>query len=150
MKLMHIKIAVVCFLFNSIDSRAAQSLPEPAIWSFPEVVDLARKISPNNVEGKPFNKFGLVYSSEEVEKLKLSALPATELEKYADIVTHAYPDAVSKQLPSSCANIEVENLNQTAVAGIAYISINAIESRTRNWAKDCLSLIQLKLKKIGK
>ncbi|QSX38192.1 hypothetical protein [Shewanella sedimentimangrovi] len=123
---------------------------EPESWAFPDVIEHARKISPNNSEGKPFNQFGLVYSSEEVASLKLSILSATELQKYADIVTHAYPDAVAKQLPEQCHNLPVEQLNETAVAGIAYISINATNSTTRKWATECLSAIQCNFAKIGR
>lgn len=54
--------------------------------------------------------------------------------------------AVAKQLPSSCDSVPVEKLNETAIAGIAYISIHASKVETRNWAKYCLSTIQSKLK----
>lgn len=121
---------------------ADKSMSEPDSWSFPEVIEHARNISPTNIEGKPFNRFGLVYSSEEVASLRLSSLSAEELQKYADIVTHAYPDAVSRQLPEKCDTLPVEKMNETAVAGVAYVSINATKPSTRMWAKECLAAIQ--------
>lgn len=123
---------------------------EPESWSFPEVIEHARKISPNNIEGKPFNQFGLVYSIDETASLKLSSLPAQELQKYADIVTHAYPDAVAKQLPEKCDTLEVEKLNATAVAGVAYVAINASNSNTRKATTDCLAAIQSNFAKVGR
>ena len=129
---------------------AEESVLEPESWSFPEVVEHARKISPNNTEGKSFNQFGLVYSPEEMASLKLSSLPAEELQKYADIVTHAYPDAVAKQTPEQCDNLQVKKLNETAVAGVAYVSINAMSPRARKLASECLEAIQRNFAKIGR
>lgn len=108
---------------------------EPESWSFPQVIEYARKVSPNNTEGKSFNQFGLVYSFQEVATLKLSILPPKELQKYSDIVTNVYPDAVAKQLPEKCDTLPVEKLNETAVAGIAYVSINAANLNAKNWLK---------------
>jgi hypothetical protein len=129
---------------------AEEPILEPKSWSFPEVIEHARKLSPNNTEGKSFNQFGLVYSSQEVASLKLSVLSAKELQKYADIVTHAYPDAVAKQFPEKCDTLSVEKLNETAVAGIAYISINATNSNTKKWAAKCLAAIQSNYAKVGR
>ncbi|WP_415776386.1 hypothetical protein ACMYQ1_10530 [Shewanella oncorhynchi] len=123
---------------------------EPDSWSFPEVIEYARKISPNNIEGKPFNHFGLVYLSQELATLQLSALSALELQKYADIVTHAYPDAVAKQLPEQCDSWPLEYFNETSVAGIAYISLHATNSSTRDRTTKCLAAIQNNFAKIGR
>jgi hypothetical protein len=128
---------------------AEDKILEPESWSFPGVIEYARKISPNNVEGKQFNSFGLVYLSSD-DKLKISTMSAQELQKYADIVTHAYPDAVAKQLPSSCSKLHAEQLNITTVGGVAYISIHAVNLKTREWAKECMVEIQKIFAKIGK
>ncbi|GAA5219048.1 hypothetical protein ACFSJ3_16975 [Corallincola platygyrae] len=147
-----LKTIVALMLFFSLPKYVLAGSPvlEPESWSFPDVIEHARKISPNNIEGKPFNQFGLAYSSEEVSSLTLSTLPAKELQKYADIVTHAYPDAVAKQLPTKCDNLPVEKLNETAVAGVAYVSINAADSNTRKRAAECLVIIQSNFAKIGR
>jgi len=137
---------VILLMLVCSNTQAEESIISPESWSFPQVIEFARKITPNNVEGRPFNQFGLVYSSEELSKLDFSKMNAEKLQNYADIVTHAYPDAVAKQLPSSCDSVPVEKLNETAIAGIAYISIHASKVETRNWAKSCLSTIQSKLK----
>jgi hypothetical protein len=131
-------------------ASAEESIPNPESWSFPEVVDSARKLSPTNVEGHPFNRFGLVYSSEHLATLHLSSMPAIELQKYADVVTHAYPDAVVRGHPASCEGISVGDLNETAVAGIAYVSLHAINEKTRRWAAQCLSVLQEKLREHGR
>lgn len=73
------------------------SIPEPSSWLFPDVIESARTISPRNVEGRIFNQFGLAYSLEELEALPVATMTPQELQKYADIVTHAYPDAVFRQ-----------------------------------------------------
>ena len=130
----------------SIEPPADGAIPLPESWSFPQVVESARKISPKNIEGRLFNQFGLAYSTEELAKLDLKYMTANELQKYADIVTHAYPDAVANQLPNSCDGIPVGELNETAVAGIAYVSINATMDINRSKAKACLASIQSKLK----
>ena len=77
-------------------------------------------------------------------------MSAEELQKYADIVTHAFPDAVARDLPDSCNDITVEKLNETAVAGLAYISKNALNVDTRNRANDCLKYVQKKLEQYGR
>ena len=122
--------------------------PEPATWSFPEVIELARRLSPNNIEGKPFNAQGLVYSEAVLATLRPSMLSARVLQKYADIVTHAYPDAVAKQLPLSCTGNALAGLNITAVAGIAFISLHAKDGRTRMRARQCLRQAQYVLRTI--
>lgn len=143
-------ITIVAVLAIPQHAFSESVILEPESWSFPKVIESARKISPNNDEGKPFNQFGLVYSPEQISTLKLSVLIAQDLQKYADVVTHAYPDAVAKQLPTQCGNVPINKLNETAVAGIAYISINAVDSNTRKWAKECLSVIQNKFAKAGR
>ncbi|MGE4545956.1 MAG: hypothetical protein AB7D06_17850 [Pedobacter sp.] len=130
---------------KSIEPQAEGAIPLPDSWAFPQVIESARKISPKNIDGRLFNQFGLAYSTEDLAKLDLKSMTADELQKYADIVTHAYPDAVANQLPNSCDNLPVEELNETAVAGIAYVSINATKDINRNKAKACLAVIQSKL-----
>ena len=136
----------ILFMLFCCNVQAEETVASPESWSFPQVIESARKISPKNVEGHPFNQFGLVYSPKELSKLDFSKMKAEKMQNYADIVTHAYPDAISKQLPSSCEAIPIEQLNETAIAGIAYISIHASKAATRNKAKTCLSTIQKKLK----
>ena len=133
---------------TSLQPTAEEVVLEPASWSFPEVIQHARKIAPQNIEGKPFNNFGLVYTEKEASTLSLSTLPASELQKYADIVTHAYPDAVAKQLPNSCEVLPVEQLNETSLGGIAYVSINAKSEAARAKAKACFSVLQKNLAKL--
>ncbi len=141
-----VSIAVLFVIFYSGRAFAADEIPEPESWKFPDIVESARKISPHNVEGRLFNKFGLVYSSDELKKLALDAMHPEELQKYADIVTHAYPDAVYRQFPASCEEIPVKQLNETAIAGVAYVSLNAIAVDTRDKAAVCLKVIQRLLK----
>lgn len=121
-------------------------IPQPTSWSFPDVVESARKVATRNVEGREFNEFGLAYSTEELDAVPMATMSPEELQKYADIVTHAYPDAVFREIGNECEQTPVEQLNSTAVAGIAYVSLHAIESGTRAGAAQCLSSIQEKLR----
>ena len=77
----------------------------------------------------------------------MANLSAEQLQKYADIVTHAYPDAVAKQLPSNCSNIQIENINATNFTNIAYVSLHAQNKKTRQGAKECLANLQSRFKK---
>jgi hypothetical protein len=76
----------------------------------------------------------------------MATMSAEELQKYADVVTHAYPDAVFRQIANDCANTDVERLNSTAVAGLAYVSLHALEPANRRGAAECLADIQRKLR----
>ena len=131
-------------------SNNEETIPMPTSWAFPQVVESAREISPNNVEGKPFNKFGLVYTPDELSKLTLSSMTAEELQKYADIVNHAYPDAVARGIPSSCDGLPINKMNETAVSGLAYVSLHALNERTREKASKCLVVVQKKLDQHGR
>jgi hypothetical protein len=135
-------IAILFIIPHSGRTFAADEITEPESWKFPDIVESARKISPRNVEGKLFNTFGLVYSRDELKNLSIDTMPPEELQKYADIVTHAYPDAIYRQFPASCEEIPVKQLNETAIAGVAYVSLNAIDPDTREKAAACLKVIQ--------
>lgn len=123
------------------------SIPEPSSWLFPDVIESARAISPRNVEGRIFNQFGLAYSLEELEALPVATMTPQELQKYADVVTHAYPDAVFRQRLfaspiSSCKEIPIDKMNTTSIANAAYISLHAIVPATRERAANCLRELQ--------
>jgi hypothetical protein len=132
--------------FNSMVQASNKSIPEPLSWSFPDIIESARKISPKNIEGHKFNALGLVYSTEKLKLIDMKNMSADKLQVFADAVTHAYPDAISREIPESCKDIPLSNFNETAIAGLAYISVNAIESDSRNRAKNCLLEVQKKLK----
>jgi hypothetical protein len=123
-------------------SPGQRSITEPASWSFPAVIESARAIGPHNVEGRPFDQRGLAYAPEELDALPVATMSAQELQKYADIVTHAYPDAVFRQVPASCKESSLDQINATAVAGIAYVSLHAIDPGTRENAARCLEEVQ--------
>lgn len=122
------------------------AIPEPNSWSFPAVVESARAIASRNVEGREFDRFGLAYSLPELQAVRVGRLPAQDLQRYADIVVHAYPDAVFRQITTSCSQAPVESLNTGAVAGVAYVSLHAIDPATRQKAAECLAEIQTRLK----
>lgn len=123
------------------------SIPKPASWALPDVIKSARALSPRNVEGREFNQTGLAYSFPELNAVSTAELPAQEIQKYADIVTHAYPDAVSQQIVDSCSQFPVKSLNTVAIAGVAYVSLHAISPTTRQKASECFVYIQTSLKK---
>lgn len=124
------------------EQKLVGSIPEPSSWQFPDVIESARKLTPRNLEGKPFDRFGLAYSLEELERIDVVNLPVAVLQNYADIVTHAYPDAVAKYLPSECGSVSINQLNGTSFGNVAYISINAINPDTKKWAAQCLKIMQ--------
>ena len=69
-RLLECVLILICSM--GIKTTAEDAVPEPKSWTFPEVIEYAREITPDNVEGKPFNKFGMVYSQDELSKLILS------------------------------------------------------------------------------
>jgi len=117
-------------------------VPEPPTWSFPDVIEAARAIAPQNVDGRTFDQHGLAYSPETLDALPVATMSALELQKYADVVTHAYPDAVFRQVPASCQGPALDQANATAIAGIAYVSLHAIDPATRKRATTCLDEVQ--------
>lgn len=127
-------------------SASKTNILEPDSWSFPGIVESARKIAPRNIEGRDFGSSGMAYSMAEIKSLPIATLPPQELQKYADIVTHAYPDAVFRQLGGACNDMPTEEFNITSVAGIAYVSLHAVDLDTRQSAALCLSGLQIKLK----
>ena len=133
---------------NNISTSDSQGkvIPEPESLSFPAVIDSARKIAPKNLEGREFNRFGLAYSTEELSQLDVSNMPAEKLQNYADIVTHAFPDAVFRQAPKDCTTLPFNQMNETTIAGMAYVSINAVSKETRDHAASCLKVVQESLK----
>jgi hypothetical protein len=132
------------------DARATSPsqarIPEPISWAFPAVVESARAISPTNVEGRTFDEHGLAYSIAELEALPVATMNAHELQKYADIVTHAYPDAAFRRGAGSGKDLPLERLNNTGVANAAYVSLHAVDADTRQRAAIYLEQIQVRLK----
>ena len=119
-------------------------LPAPRSWQFPAVIESARTLSPRNLEGRAFDQSGLVYPLEQLDSLPVASLTASELQKYADIVTHAYPDAAFLRTVSvkGCSVISADELNPTALANVAYISLQAKIPTNRAEAASCLKQLQ--------
>ena len=134
-------------LLTSLGVGANDSIPYPDTWKFPGVIESARKISPRNIEGQPFGPTGLAYPLKTLENLNFAGMTAAELQKYADIVTHAYPDAVSENLPASCEEIPASAINTTSISNVAYVSLNAVNKETREKSAECFLAIQKNLKK---
>lgn len=116
------------------------SLPVPKSWQFPQVIDLARTITPRNRAGRPFDRDGLAYSLEQLNALPVLTLSPAELQNYADIVTHAFPDAAFIRTTSlmSCGTIPADQLNTTAIANLAFVSLQAKCPANRAEAAICL------------
>jgi len=121
-------------------------MPEPATWEFPAVIESARTIAPRNVDGRTFDRFGLAYPIDTLDDLPVGTMTAEELQKYADIVTHAYPDAVFHRSPVPCSEFPVENMNTVSFANMAYVSLHAVDVTTRERARVCLEHLQSKLR----
>ncbi len=140
---------VTAILFMTSHASSSELIPEPAIWSFPDVVESALEISPTNIEGRAFNQLGIAYPLETFNNIDLATINIEDLQKYADVVTHAYPDAVivKSQIPSNCENMPADQFNETSLAGLAFISINAIVESNRNTAQSCLQGILRNLRK---
>ncbi|OAN13689.1 hypothetical protein A3K86_14035 [Photobacterium jeanii] len=141
------KALLLCAGLFALNVHAQPNIPTPANWNFPDIADSARVIAPTNIAGIPFNEYGLAYSQDILANLDVLNLPATELQKYADVVTHAYPDATAERgMPDDCSQLPFEDLNETSFANIAYISINAIKTNNRQSAANCLLYLQTNLK----
>ena len=91
--------------------KVSQSIPEPESWAFPAVIESAKKLARQNIEGKLCNRFGLAYPLAEYKTLNLASLSVDELQNYADVVTHAYPDAISMRSPEDCSDIPLNKVN---------------------------------------
>jgi len=122
-------------------------IPEPPSWSFPEIVESARSISPHSVEGRPFNQNGLSYPVNEIMELPVASMSAEDLLKYADVVTHAYPDAVFRELGISCDDVPLGSLNGGSLANLAYVAKYAIDRDAREQASTCLAVLQERMRK---
>ena len=138
--------ACCILIFQSFRVYSEDDFPVPPSWAMPALIEHAREKSPNNIEGQPFNKIGLVDTYPPLSHRDLYDMEAIQLQKYADIVTHAYTDAVAEQLPDSLESIDIQTLNQTSIANISYISINASKQKIRLSAKSILNAIQQKLR----
>jgi len=146
------KVALVGGLCLFAQVVTAQStIPVPSSWDFPNLVKSALEIAPNNMAGVPFNDGGIAYSVKELEVLPVLTMSAEALQKYADVVTHAYPDAVSQRGNEleDCSTLPIESLNQTSFANLAYISLNALDENSRGKASDCLKYLQTHLVSAG-
>ncbi|TCS34793.1 hypothetical protein [Reinekea marinisedimentorum] len=130
-------------LLASVNTFSESLYPSPSSWQFPDIVESAIEISPKNIEGKPFNAFGLAYSVDDLEILDLARIELSELQKYADVVTHAYPDAVfvQSQLAVNCSELSITQVNETSIAGIAYIYFNAVVEEHRALAGQCINAL---------
>tara|TARA_R110000868_G_C10823777_1_gene758824 strand:- start:151 stop:618 length:468 start_codon:yes stop_codon:yes gene_type:complete len=129
--------------------QVSVSIPEPESWAFPGIIESARKIAPKNIEGRAFDRFGLAYPLAEYKSLDLASLSVDELQKYADVVAYAYPDAVSMRSPEECSGIPLNKVNAASVGAMAYISNHAIRKSSRDKSLKCLLVIQKRLSEVS-
>ncbi|TVV42556.1 hypothetical protein [Thalassolituus sp. C2-1] len=135
---------------QTADTEAAaqvQSIPEPPTWRFPDIMEAARELVPLSIEGKPFNRHGFAYPIEELKQLDVKNMSAAELQNYADVTTHAYPDALGRQIADECDSTEADELSNRAIATVAYVSFNAIDAGIRSEAAACLARVQADLQR---
>ncbi|MEC8080975.1 MAG: hypothetical protein VX148_05780 [Pseudomonadota bacterium] len=134
---------------SNLDSanQVKNNIPQPESWSFPQVIYSALKIAPTNIEGRPFNKFGLAYPLSKYSSLDLASLPLDELQKYADVVTYAYPDAISRRFSEDCSGVPLSKVNAVSLGGMAYVSNHAVQKSAREKSLKCFTVIQERLKK---
>ena len=126
----------------SAHSPISTPIPEPPTWAFPEIMEAALEVVSVSIEGRPFNRYGLPYSLEELDQLDVRKMEAQELQNYADAITHAYPDALGRQIAAECGDSDLGELSNRAVVGVAYVSLNAIDPEIREHAAACLAAIQ--------
>lgn len=120
------------------------ALPFPGMWDFPAVIQAARSVAPRNLEGRTFDANGLAYPSETLDSLRVGEMGAAQLQSYADIVTHAFPDAafLRSQTQEPCADLHVDDLNTTSLANMAFVSLQAKVAANRAEAATCLQTLQ--------
>jgi tetratricopeptide (TPR) repeat protein len=123
---------------------AGVGLRAPISWQFPAVIETALNLSPRNLEGRAFNQSGLAYPLEQLDSLPVASMTPFELQKYADIVAHAFPDAAFLRQVSlkGCHDVSADELNTTALANVAYISLQAKIPANRTEAASCLKQLQ--------
>lgn len=126
------------------------SIPEPPSWSFPAIVEAARARAPRNVDGRPFGKLGLAYLPDEIDRLQVSKMSVAELQRYADVVTHAYPDAAFGRVSIDCESVPLDVVNNTAIANIAYVSLHAVVPETRARAAACIERLLARMNDGGR
>lgn len=110
-------------------------------------MEAARELVPLSIEGKPFNRHGFAYPIEELKQLDVKNMSAAELQNYADVTTHAYPDALGRQSADEYDSTEADELSNRAIATVAYVSLNAIDAGIRSEAAACLARVQADLQR---
>ena len=80
----------------------------------------------------------------QLEALQVDSMAASELQNYADIVTHAFPDAVFLRSISAkdCDDYDVGEMTAPPLANIAYVSLQAKIPGNRDEAARCLIQLQ--------
>jgi hypothetical protein len=119
-------------------SSAPVEVPEPPSWMFPEVVTAARARCPKNIEGLRFDEHGLAYTTREIDELPVLSMTPEQLQRYADVVTYAYPDASFRRGTPDCDAVPLEYVQSSALANLAFMSLNAVLPETREQASRCL------------
>ena len=135
---------VILRLLGLQAAMAGVGIYAPRSWQFPAVIESARTLSPRNLEGRTFDQSGLAYPLEQLDSLPVASLTPFDLQKYADIVTHAFPDAAFLRQVSvkGCGDFSADELNSTALANLAYISLQAKFPPNRAEAASCLKEFQ--------
>lgn len=115
---------------------------KPSTWEFPYILDEAFSIVDRwNIADRFDRKSGMSIACKTANNPDLKKMPWNELQYFADVITHAFPDAVLLSMIKTWGeNPYLTNLNITAVGNLAFISNNARSPYNRNSAKRFLTM----------
>lgn len=118
----------------------------PESFSFSQIVAKSVARVPRNALGWEFDSSGMVIGPETVDQAveefvrhgNMDRCRVQNMSAYADVVTHAWPDAAAEM---SCRDLVLPpDANAQAICNLAYVAIYAEVPKHRVWANGCLDL----------
>lgn len=114
--------------------QASTTQAQPAAHDFGTMLAEALKRTPKNAEGREFRRDGLPHHwmvAEKARKKFRTTRDVREMAKYADVVHVTFTDYMASTTPATVAPHEKRDLNATALANIAYVSLHATSEEHR-------------------
>lgn len=120
----------------------ATEIRKPSTWEFPHIINEAFQLVDHWGIGDRFDrKSGMSNACKTANNPDFKKMPWNELQYFADVITHAFPDAVLLSMIEAWGeNPHMTNLNKTAVGNLAFISNNARVPDNRKSAKRFLTM----------
>lgn len=128
---------------ESVDAPKRRQRPyAPRSPMMPHIVVEARQLCPQNMDGKPFDVFGLAYSEREIadgfREFRKSLLTVNDksnaivaMAKFADVVTVAFTDWCADELIAQ-GDIPWTSTNGVTFANLCHVALSASHVNTRD------------------